>query len=247
MVMKAVLDSLDGVDKAFQGEYKKADDGKFYLDLEGVDTHPSTQPLANAHKRTKDELTAARKDLGTYKTRSEELETEINGLREGAIPKGDVEALKKSYQTKYDKDIKERDDRINALGGTVQSLMVDNVATGLANKLAAKPEFSEVLLPHIRGRIKLEYGTDGTPSTVVLDKDGKPSALSLDDLEKEVLSNKAFAPILRGSHASGGNASGRSDGSSGAGNKKPIDPSKFDMSKASPAEIVAFRKQQAGQ
>ena len=81
----------------------------------------------------------------------------------------------------------------------------------------------------------------------MLDKDGKPSALSVEDLEKEVLSNKAFAPILRGSQASGGNASGRNDSASGAGKHKPIDPSKFDMSKASPAEIVAFKKQQAGQ
>lgn len=246
MVMKAVLDSLDGVDKSFHGEYKKSEsDGKFYLDLEGVEAHPSTQPLANAHKRTKEELTAAKKDAGTYKTKAEELEGEINGMREGSIPKADMDAYKRSHESKYTKDIGERDVKITQLSGTVERLLITDASKTLANDLVAKPEYVDVLLPHIRSRMKLEYSSDGEPQTVILDKDGKVSALTIEDLRKEVLSNKAFAPILRGSHASGGNAGGGSDRSSGPG-KRNVDKS-FDMSKATPAEIVAHRKAQAGQ
>lgn len=246
MVMKAVLDSLDGVNTAFHGEYKKGDDGKFYLDLEGVEAHPATKPLENTMRNTKTELTKAKTELVAAKAKTEELQEEINGLREGAIPKGDVEALKKSYQQKYDKDVSERDAKITSLGGTVEKLMVDNVASTMAAKLVSKPEYTEVVLPHIRGRLKLDTDTDGTVRTAVLDKDGKPSALTIEDLEKEVLSNKAFAPILRGSHASGGSAPGDSDRSSAAPRRAPS-VKDFDMSKASPAEIVAHRKQQAGQ
>jgi hypothetical protein len=42
--------------------------------------------------------------------------------------------------------------------------------------------------------------------------DGKPSALTLADLEKEFVDNKAFAPIIRASNASGGGASGGTGG-----------------------------------
>lgn len=245
MVMKAVLESLDGVDKAFHGEYKKGDDGKFYLDLEGVEAHPSTQPLANTMKNVKQELTKTKNDLNAAKTKAEELQEEINGLREGAIPKADVEALKKSYQQKYDKDTGDLKASNEKLNGTVEKLMVDNVATALAGKLVAKPEYTEALLPHIRGRLKLDHNADGEAVTAVLDKDGKPSALTVDDLEKEVLSNKAFAPILRGSHASGGSAPGGNDRSSAA--RRGTSVKDFDMAKATPAEIVAHRKAQAGQ
>lgn len=245
-MLKAVVENLEGIDKSFHGEYKQGSDGKYYLELEGVDAHPSTAPLASTMKNVKSELTRTKADLTQYKTRAEELENEINGLREGAIPKADMEAYKRSHETKYTKDIGERDAKINALSSTVERLMVDDVAKTIANGIAAKPEYVEVLLPHIRGRLKLDHDSEGNPQTIVLDKEGKPSASSLEDLTKEVLSNKGFAPILRGSHASGGSASGGSDRSSGAG-KKTIDVSKFDMSKATAAEIVAFRKQQAGQ
>lgn len=245
MVMKAVLDSLDGVNASVQTEYKKGDDGKFYLDLEGVEAHPSTQPLANTMKNVKGELQRTKTELGTFKSRAEELENELNGIREGAIPKSDVDKLKGSYQAKYDKDTGELTTKLQRTTAVVEKLMVTDVAKTLASDLVAKPEFIEVLLPHIQGRLKLDHDADGNPKTVVLDKDGTAGAATLEDLRKEVLSNKAFATILRGSHSSGGSASGSGDRTSGA--QKRIDPKTFDMAKATPAEIVAFRKQQAGQ
>ena len=44
MALKAVLDTLEGLDESLHGLYKEAD-GKFYLDLEGVEEHPSTKGL----------------------------------------------------------------------------------------------------------------------------------------------------------------------------------------------------------
>lgn len=241
--MKAVLDSLDGVDKSFHSEYEKGDDGKYYLTLEGVEQHPATKPLENTMRRTKDELKKLTKERDDLRTRSQELEEEVNGMREGSIAKGDVEALKKSYQKKYDTDIAERDERLARANATIEKQMIDNVAQSMATKIVAKPEYSEVVLPHIRARLKLNYDSEGNAETTVLGKDGKPSALSLEDLEKEILQHKAFAPILRGSHASGGSAGGSDDRSSAARRSSSKD---FDMSKATPAEIVAHKKAQQG-
>ena len=46
------------------------------------------------------------------------------------------------------------------------------------------------MLPHIRNRMKLESGEGDEQVVRILDKDGKPSALNMDDLKKELLGHK---------------------------------------------------------
>ena len=43
---------------------------------------------------------------------------------------------------------------------------------------------------------------------MVIGQDGKPSALTIDELKAEFTSNPAFAPVIAGSKATGGGASG---------------------------------------
>ena len=40
-----------------------------------------------------------------------------------------------------------------------------------------------------------------SPKTVVIGQDGKPSALTIDELKAEFASNPAFAPVIPGSKA----------------------------------------------
>jgi hypothetical protein len=88
--------------------------------------------------------------------------------------------------------------------------MVDNVATNIANELALQGS-ANVLLPHVRGRLAVDF-VDGNPITRVLGPDGKPSAATLDELKAEFAANEAFAPIIAGSKASGGGAGGAKSG-----------------------------------
>jgi hypothetical protein len=48
--------------------------------------------------------------------------------------------------------------------------------------------------------------------TVVKDSEGKPSALTVDELKKEIMADAAFAPLIVGSKATGGGASGGKGG-----------------------------------
>ena len=70
-------------------------------------------------------------------------------------------------------------------------------------------------MPHIRARLSVDI-RDGQPQTVVIGQDGKPSALTLDELKAEFASNQAFAPVIASSRASGGGASGGSGKGGGA-------------------------------
>lgn len=217
MSLKSVLTSLDGLSDDLKKEYTEKD-GKFYLDLEGLDEHHAVGAL----KRAKDHEKSLRQKAEEKQREAEDKVTEhentIESLRTGSLPKGDVDALKKSYDDKLkaqDEKHKKEADRLN---GLVEKHLLDGEARRIATEISTAPD---LLLPHIRGRLALDSAGEEL-SISVLGTDGKPSAHSLDDLRKELLSNKNFAPILIGSKASGGGASGGSGGGGASSRNKPF-------------------------
>lgn len=226
MALKSVLTTLDGLPEDVKKEYTEKD-GKFYLDIEGLDEHPGVGALKRAKDHEKNMRQKAEEKVTTLETQLNEKETEVEGLRTGAIPKSDVDALKNSYEKKLNEQRQEHEARYTKLNGLVEKQMLDGEALKLATEISTAPA---LLVPHIRGRLKLEE-VDGELSISVLDSAGKPSAASLADLRKELLSNKAFAPILIGSKASGGGANG---GSGGGGASKKLG----DMNEAERTEFA---------
>lgn len=73
MGLKTVIDTTDGLDEAIAALYTEAD-GKFILDIEGVDEHPDVANLRNAYSRTKEDREKAKKDAADLKARIAELE-----------------------------------------------------------------------------------------------------------------------------------------------------------------------------
>ena len=137
---------------------------------------------------------------------------------EAAEKSGDVEALKASYEQKFGETKAEYEQRINSMTSTLENLTVNQTATELAAELAL-PGSAKALLPHIRQRLKMSMDANGVPEVTVVDTDGKPSALSIADLRKEIESDAAFAPLLAGTKATGGGAAG-GKGAGGASHTK---------------------------
>jgi len=235
MALKAILDSIEGIPEPIAKEYVKGEDGKFTLAVEGAED-------VGALKRAKDHEKAARqtaeKTLKELQTLHEKSQEEIDEMRRGAIPKGDVEKLEGSWRTKLEKKEAELNAQVAARDVTLKSLLVDNIAQTIAAKISNSPD---LILPHIQRRLTTELD-NGKFITRVLDHEGKPSALTIEELQKELTLDKRFAPIIIGSKASGGGASGGSGSGSGAPN---VDLSKpFDWGKATPKEIAARIKAQ---
>lgn len=231
MPLKAILESIDGLPDPIKAEYKQGDDGKYHLDVEGLDEHPGIGALKRAKDYEKSERQKLAKMVSDLQAQLEAITEERDNILKGAIPKSDVEKLEGSYKEKLAKREKELLEQIGALTGNLQTMLVDNVAQSMASKISKAPE---LLLPHIKARLKAEF-VDGKAVTRVLDKDGNPSAFGIEDLQKEIVANPAFAPIIIGSKASGSGAEG---GQSGSGA-----PGKIDFTKASPKEIAAHLKQ----
>lgn len=177
---------------ALKSEYI-SDGDDYKLDLDGDED-------TGALKRAKDRETQLRRDA---EKKAKELEEQLAAISDtDARKKGDIETLEKSWQKKEGETKAAYDARIAKLEGHIKTSLVDTVASQIAHKISSAPA---LILPHIKARLAADLEGD-TPSTNVLDKDGKPSAFTVEDLTKEFLANKDFSAIMIGSKASGGGA-----------------------------------------
>ncbi len=218
MGLKFEIDSLEGVDEAVKGLYTEVD-GKFRLGVEGLPRPEDTSGL----KKKLDELLNEKKSEAQKR---KEAEAEAERIRlEAATKSGDVESLRKSYEDKIAGITTESQKKYEEAMAQIQGLTAGQDALKLASKLALTVKgtdgksysTADVLLPHIQKRLGTEM-VDGVSKTVVLDKDGKPSAQTLDDLFSEFDSNPAFAGVVSGTKANG--AGHRSNLNGGGAAKK---------------------------
>ena len=122
-------------------------------------------------------------------------------VAEAARKSGDVEALETSWRQKLEDSERLGKESVGKYQQTIAKLTTGAAASALAGKLALKGS-EAVLLPHIANRLSVDTSGE-EPIIRVLDVNGKPSAMSVADLEAEIAGNAAFAPLLLGSKASG--------------------------------------------
>jgi chromosome segregation ATPase len=211
-MLKFKIQKLDDVDEAYRDFYQEAEGGGYQLKVDGLEDTGALKRAKDHEKAQRQEAEKARKAL---EDRVKELEAAAEEAgQQGARDKGDVEAVEKSWRTKLEKREGELTGQIETLKGNLQELLVDGQAMRLASELAVEGS-ADVLVPHIKRRLAAEE-RDGKYQTTVLDSEGQPSASTLDELREEFVGNKAFAPLIAGSKASGSGASGGNNGGSAA-------------------------------
>lgn len=216
---------FDKLSEAIKAEYIADGDG-YKLDLSDDE---DTGPLKRALEREKEAA-------GTSKARVKELEAELEALSSNdARKKGDIATLEKSWEKKTQDQAKVYEDRISKLTKHTTNSLVNDVASSVAHKLT-KPSSVSLLMPHLKARLVADFDGD-MPQTRVLDKDGKPSAMTVEELTAEFVANKDFADIIIGSKASGG-AGKITQNNSGA----VTQPANADLSKMKPHELAAHLK-----
>lgn len=212
MALKRKISKSDytALNALLQAEYKLEGE-EYILDAEGFD---DPAELKRALDREREEKKAAAK-------KATDAETELRTLKEGtARSSGDIATLEKSWKDKEAIREKEHKAELEKRDKHLQATLVDSVATQLASELGG--ENAALLIPHIKGRLTADL-TGDTPLTRVLDKDGKPSAFSVEDLRKEISSDTRFKSVIVVGKGSGGGAAGAgrpNNGGAGAGQKK---------------------------
>lgn len=208
---------FDALGEDAQKMYTEAD-GEFTLQVSGLPDIPDVEGLKNKVN----ELLSEKKEESKKRKAAEKKAADDAAA--AAQNSGDVDAINTSWQTKYDEAVEslttERD-------GALKMLRVEKVhskAVELATMLAV-PGSADVLLPHITSRLTMDI-TDGKAKAVVLDKEGKPSALTVEELGSEIANNEAFAPLIVASNSSGSGANGNKGG--GAAKSKTVTRKVFD-------------------
>jgi hypothetical protein len=215
--MKAIVDKIEDVAEGFRGEYVAGEGGKFYLKLEGLEAgsgHPATAELLRAKQHSNAELQTVKQELQDAKKATKDAQDALHARLSGKVDKSDLEALEKSWGQRLADAQGAHGKEKTALEASLREVLVTREALAMASRLAVEGS-APLLAKSISERLSAEITSEGKAVTRVLGPDGKPSAASIADLEKEIVATPMYRPLLLGSKASGGGASG-SQGASGA-------------------------------
>ncbi|HNB02474.1 MAG TPA: hypothetical protein PLK61_11770 [Nitrosomonas sp.] len=145
------------------------------------------------------------------KHRKDQEKLAAENARKAAAASGNIEALEKSWIEKFTARENELTGEITSYRGMVEELTAGQTASTICSQIAMEG-CSPALMPHVRARLKSEI-VDGKPVTRVLDAQGKISAMTPDDLIKELKATPYLAPLIIGSKAGGaGNPGGQGQG-----------------------------------
>lgn len=242
--MKITKEQFDALPDSTKALYVAEGDSYVVKPAELPDGSP-TQEDFDALKRAKDREVQSKAD---FLKKLEAAEAEIaKNKQAGMKDAGDFDALESSYKEQMEKQKTDYESQLNGKDGHINKLLIDDQTTTLAAKLSKNG--SSILKPHIKSRLTVDY-VEGKPITRVKDIEGKPSAMSLNDLEKEFRENKEYAAIIDGSKASGGGADGGNGGGGGAKSLKDMSGmERVTMSKENPEQykqMVAEQNKKTG-
>lgn len=229
MALKALLESLDGLNDDLKAHYVEKD-GKFVLGVEPVGGYSledvSGLKTALGKERTQREKlerdVVKFKDIDPDKARTaltelEELKKLDPASEADKIANGKFEAAKAQLLEKHTKEIGTRDERINTLSGAVDKLLREAQATAA---IADAKGSVELLLPHVLAHTRVKE-VDGKFIVEVIDHDGnvkisdaKGTPMTIQGLVAEMRASDTFGRAFDGSGHSG---SGKQPGSGGGG------------------------------
>jgi len=211
----------------FKTEYVEKG-GEYHLDLDDEESGA----LLRAKDREKELRKAA-------EAKAKELEEKLAGFEEGdARKRGDIATLEKSWQAKLADTEKALTEKLSKKDAYLKNTLVDSVAQQIASKISTSPA---LIMPHIKARLIADLDGD-TPSTKVLDANGQLSALTIEELQNEFVTNPDFGAIIIGSKATGSRAPSQNVPQNRAfGSDKPTD-----LSKLKPSELAAHFSQTTG-
>ena len=237
--LKLTQEEFDQLDESKQSLYGQSDDG-YSLQVDGME---DTGALKRAKDHEKEQRKAAESRMKELEDQLAELKSKAeqdnhNNLKE----KGDYEALEKSFNDRLEKEKARIEQEFKAqLDPTVEQLgllkaqneklMIDDVATRLAHEIAVDSDSAPILKRIIRDELSIEQLESGEFKTVIKSDPAKP----LDEFKSEMVSDRQYSRLVKGSQATGSGATGANNGESGA--NQTVDP------KAHKGDVQGFLNQ----
>ena len=152
--------------------------------------------------------------------------------QEAAKSKGDLDAYAKSLRETEFEPLRAENEQLKAA--------LDEATIGMVIKDIEKDVFISPKVDHgLKSRLAKEV-IDGKAVVRVLDKEGRPTAMTIEQLKDEYRSSPEYAPFVIGSKANG------SGGVGGKGNQSPKTMSRTDFDALDPVARMKFIKEDKG-
>lgn len=205
--LKAAVDDLAQVPEALRPHYAPADGGGYVLAVEPVsgwalEDVDGLKSALGKERRRADEAEGRLKAFGDLEPEAARRALETLG---GDDPE---QALEARLADRLQAATAERDARIERLTSDLERQLVDSAA---ARALAEHRGSVELLLPHVRERVRVRRGEDGATALEVVDGDGHArlgdangALMTVAQLVAEMKGSPAFARAFDGSGQSGG-------------------------------------------
>ena len=163
--------------------------------VEAQADHPEVIAMRNHQAKLLDELKQTQSKLSVF----EEREAQIEADR--------LEKAKKAedYQQLYDdamKKLEASNNQYSQLQAQISQEKVGNVARDIAAELSNDADSAFLMAQLIQNRLKYDDG-----NIQVLNTNGELTVSSIDEFKKEIMNTPVYAPLLKGNHSSGGDAS----------------------------------------
>lgn len=241
MALKAILDSVEGLNDAIKSEYTEKD-GKFYLSVDAVDGYAleDVTGLKNTLSLVNGNFANAEKELKKFgsswdKEKKSFVHTNDPAKIKNALAKFDefssfdptkeadklaeakVEAIKSQLLETHAQEVGGLQERNTLLTSTVADLLIKQQATSV---LAEQKGDAELLMPHIE-RMTRVTEKDGKFSVEVVGTDGnvrfngKGEPMTIGQLVEEMKKSSSFGKAFEGDGTGG---SGKLPNGQGGGN-----------------------------
>jgi hypothetical protein len=145
MALKTILESLDGVDDAVAAFYTE-DDGKYILQVEGVDEHPDVANLRNAYQRTKADREQAKTELKT-------LSQQLAEMKQNRPDEAQLVAMRQELESKAQAETARAADLEKRLMGVTRDRSLDEA---LASAGITNPTFQKAARALLAPQVKVE-------------------------------------------------------------------------------------------
>lgn len=162
MALRTVIETLDGLDEAVSSLYAEQD-GKFVLQIEGVDAHPDVVNLRGAYERVKADRETVRAERDHFKARAESLPADFDAekwakLKDGKPDEAALVQLRQQLEAERD----EWKGKFEQMGETARKNALDRDLTdALTQAGVTNPVYAKAARTMLSEGVKI--GDDGNP------------------------------------------------------------------------------------
>jgi len=229
MALELVVDSLEAVPETVRSLYVQNGD-KFKLDVSGIEDTTGLKSALDKERKAAKEAASQAAAWSKLGKSPEEIQALVDAQAQAEAEKltkaGEWDKLRAQMNEKHQQELAAVNGKVTAKDQALSKYLVDAAAT---SAIASAKGVPELLLPHVRGAVKV-IEDNGEYAVRVVDASGNPRVngkgefLTISDLVIEMKQSEVLGRAFEGSGATGSGASG----TQGKGGAKTISRADFD-------------------